>query len=878
MKRLSIKMAVIIPVLAVLAVGVVMMVVVVSSIASSSQRELVDTVINARVQEAVNEFTALNNQGYALISTLALVVEHIRLHSENPRHEVVDILVNILENEPDLQGIWTVWEPDAFDGRDADFINYNEHHDITGNFVPYIYRQGGRIASSAMQLHNDPVDGMFYLGAKQTRRPFITDPYSYPVEGVPTMMYSLAIPLFNDGAFAGVVGADFSLQRVSDKMNAIDILEDGYVFVLSHDGNVVTHPDSAMLMRSYKTTWMGNYSNRVDSILDRGGSFFSTVYSDVTNQNMILLAQGVTIGSTNRYWAIVGTLPEATANAPSNYLTRIVVIVGVALMLIVGFTSWIFVNRNLRQLPVITQTATRIAAGDLQLSNMNRDSSPTKNEITLLERAFADVVVSIHLLVDNLTQIGEQINKEGDLDARINADHFNGSYRDVAKEVNNVIDGIIKDSNLILQSLESFGNGDFSVKIPKLPGKKILINNAIDTMSHDLKSINHDISGLIQEAMQGNLSARVDTKKYNGDWVTLISNLNKLLETVVAPIHETSRILRYVSEGNFDYVMEGEYKGDFKQVKDSVNTTVKQVAEYIKEISSVLTGITRNDLDQAVTREYVGTYSEIKTALNAIIKMLNTVISDIDVSAKQVAVGAKSITESSMGLAHGAGQQAASVEELSATIQTINESAADNAGKAKDAVALSQHTQASAAKGDEDMNKMLSAMNEIKTESGKITKIIKVIEDIAFQTNLLALNASVEAARAGEHGRGFSVVADEVRMLASRSQQAVKETAELIEKSTNKVNEGEEIAMKSATALRLIVEDVGKVSEIISQISDASETQAMAIRQVTQGLTQITDVVQENSATSEESAAAAEELTSQSEVLRDMTGTFRLKR
>jgi len=592
----------------------------------------------------------------------------------------------------------------------------------------------------------------------------------------------------------------------------------------------------------------------------------------------MLVARGVSIGSTDRYWIVAGVVPESTANAPSLRLTLIVVGVGSVLVVVVGLTSWFLVSNSLKRLPMLTKTAERIAAGELRANISNGDGEPTKNEITLLERAFTDVEFEINRLVGELCEISSAIEVKGDIEARVDLSAFKGAYRDVAKEVNNVISDVTKDTLTVLGSLQDFGDGKFNADIPKFPGKKIIINEAVDAMSRDLRSLNNDIGALIKDAVAGELSSRADASKYRGDWVTLINGLNELMEAIVAPINETSKVLRYVSEGNFGHTMQGDYKGDFKLVKDSVNTTVSQVAGYINEISAVLTGIADDNLDQAVTREYVGSYAEIKESLNNIIRKLNTVIGDIDGAAKQVATGAKSISESSFTLADGAGMQAASVEELTATIATINESATDNAGKAKEAEVLSESAKINAAKGDADMNKMLASMEEIKETSGEITKIIKVIEDIAFQTNLLALNASVEAARAGEHGKGFSVVAEEVKLLASRSKAAAKETAELIAHSVGKVNEGETIASQTAETLHVIVEGAGKVSDIISQITEASQAQAEAVKQVTEGLSQIADVVQDNSATSEESAAASEELTSQSEVLLDMTKVFKLKR
>jgi Methyl-accepting chemotaxis protein len=302
------------------------------------------------------------------------------------------------------------------------------------------------------------------------------------------------------------------------------------------------------------------------------------------------------------------------------------------------------------------------------------------------------------------------------------------------------------------------------------------------------------------------------------------------------------------------------------------------ISNPLKKLVLAANKIADGDLDVSVEEN---TKDEVGTLASAFKKMsdnLNNVMTNISNASEQVASGARQVSESSIALSQGATEQASSIEELTASLEEISSQTKQNADSANQANSIAETAKGNAIHGNGQMKEMLNAMVDINESSSNISKIIKVIDEIAFQTNILALNAAVEAARAGQHGKGFAVVAEEVRNLAARSANAAKETTDMIEGSIKKVEDGTKIANQTAEALNRIVGDITRVASLVGDIATASNEQATGIQQVNQGIMQVSTVVQTNSATSEESASASEELSSQAELLKEQVSGFKLRK
>ena len=350
----------------------------------------------------------------------------------------------------------------------------------------------------------------------------------------------------------------------------------------------------------------------------------------------------------------------------------------------------------------------------------------------------------------------------------------------------------------------------------------------------------------------------------------------RLVRKLLSPLYDIAVKVEGFSRGDFSVDLKNDSDDEIGLLAASVRGTIQSLKDMISNATTVLAELSDGNLRLTVDGVYEGEFGKIKEALEEIAASLNDTLGRIYESADQVSEGAAQLSFGAQSLSLGAAEQAGAIENLAAAIHEVSNQVDHNAGNAKAASDKSKELGGEILEQNQQMKKLIAAMDEIRKNSGEIGEIIRVIEDIAFQTNLLALNAAVEAARAGDAGRGFAVVAEEIRSLAGKSAEASKSTAELIEKSVRSVKHGAGIADTAAQALETVAQESVKMTDTVDRISKASAEQSRSITEITRNITQIASVVQTNSATAEESAAASEELSSQAQLLKDYVSRFQL--
>lgn len=366
----------------------------VSDTAMQTSKQLVVADGKEVVENLVKNYNRLTAVAEALVIRKDLNIYEGRIVINN-------LLKALLESEPNVLGIWTGWEPNAFDRLDAKFID-SEGSDSTGRFLPYFYRDKNQISLTNIEFYEDPVKGEYYQLAKKLGKAVVLNPFIYPINGKDTLMTTISIPLFEDNKFVGVVGMDFQVDKFQQNVAR---LNRGQIVsaLFSQDGTIIAHPDASRLGKNLADTegdLMGSRLTEAVAAVTQGRAYATSFFTPAINAEALVVYEPVRLGDLDTYWSMARLIPIKDVLADVDSIIQQVVIIGaVGILILIIVLS--FLARNLAApLSAAAAALEDVAQGEGDLTQ--RLEVKGKDELARLSQAFNTFAEKIQFLVSKL--------------------------------------------------------------------------------------------------------------------------------------------------------------------------------------------------------------------------------------------------------------------------------------------------------------------------------------------------------------------------------------------------------------------------------------------------------------------------------------------
>ncbi|OUD14248.1 methyl-accepting chemotaxis protein [Thioflexithrix psekupsensis] len=673
------------------------------------------------------------------------------------------------------------------------------------------------------------------------------------------------IPILGEkGEFLGALGIEIALSEWQRKIEQMDIkgFPDAYATLFDEEGLVIASKNHTRYRQSITTYQEPDFTQKV---LGKD-HFYLNRHSQLLQQN--ILTYGVKLDLEGHLWTMTVNIPHTYLFSEMERLLWGIIMIAVMTLIMAILLSSRLARSVVLPLKRAIAVSQEIAQGRLDTS-IPKESSP---EMTQLMSAFADMQVRLkeqqdreHHIIDSALRINAALNNVTtgvmitNLQGRVI--YANQAAIHLFKEKQELIRNDLPQFNA--DHLLGAGLDMFHAH-PEVIHQRLLALKTSQRVTMEGKNYN----------LESHITPVVNEQNERLGWVTEFKDRTDEL----AIEREIDAVVQAAASGNFDLRITLNPRSHFfYTLSEGVNKVLNYNQAIIRDLNRVFSALAKGNLSQSIEGNYSGALNDLKIDINDTIEKLTRVMADIKQTVELVSQASNDIARGNSSLNERTLQQSEALQQTAASMEQMTRTVQQNTHNASIASELAQQAYDKARDGTQVLNRAITAMQRIQSSSQQITDIISVIDDIAFQTNLLALNAAIEAARAGEQGRGFGVVATEVRYLAQRSATAAREISALIHDTVKQVAEGDQWVNTSGKTLVDIMEAVKQSSDIIAEIAHAGQQQIAGIHQVNKAITQMDNMTQQNVIMVEQAAEASHSLHQQAVTLENHVNFFQTK-
>ncbi len=567
-------------------------------------------------KQSANHLQAVLEAPLDTARTLAQTLSGIKSEDnwlELGRDEVNGILRTILEQHPEFVGIYTCWEPDAFDEMDNGYRNF-EGHDDTGRFIPYWSRnEQGEIVLSPLRDYDKEGIGNYYLLPKNTKQEILLEPYFSFVHGQETLLTSLIVPIVIENEFYGIIGINFRLDTFQSLLDDVQDFYDGTarMGLITNTGSIVAVTGQPEL-RGKHLKALGEEDTEEDLLSIQTGEEFVEIENATFE-----VSTPVKIGKTMTFWAIKVFVPmeqitRAADRQVKQAFSNMGGMIGISVVCTVA---------ALGMLGVLARSITRPLHNAVRISHKIADGDlPPKIEVNsqdetgLLLSAMAQMTTKIRDVMKETERLVRDI-QEGKLDSRGNAEAYKGGWRDIVVGINSVIDAFITPFNMTTAYLEQIAQGDIPERITRqYTGDFNIIKNNLNGLRDSI----HELTVAAHAIANGDLSVQVSKRSEHDEFVTAFQ---RMMVTICQLTQEMNRLSEAAVEGRLDIRGDtGKFQGDFAKIVQGVNNTLEAVIGPLNVAAAYVARIAKGDIPETITARYNGDFNELRNNLNDLIE------------------------------------------------------------------------------------------------------------------------------------------------------------------------------------------------------------------------------------------------------------------